>query len=71
MLVRAQIILVVAAAACAIGAAPALGDRTISGSDADVWNAATTPTYTITGSAPGVEIKWILRDRGRETGPTI
>ncbi len=25
------------------------------------WNAATTPTYTITGSAPGVEIKWSLR----------
>ena len=58
---RAQILLVVAAAAFAIGAAPALGAATISGSDDDVWNAATTPTYTITGSAPGVEIKWSLR----------
>jgi len=61
MLVRARICLVVAAFAGAIGAAPALGVATISGSDGDVWNATATPTYTITGSAPGVEIKWSLR----------
>jgi hypothetical protein len=65
---RAQILLVVVAAAFAIGAAPALGAATISGSDDDVWNAATTPTYTITGSAPGVEIKWSLRT-GDSDGP--
>ena len=61
MLVRARICLVVAAVACAIGAAPALGAAKISGSDGDVWNATTTPTYTITGSARGVEIKWSFR----------
>ena len=52
------------AVACAIGAAPALGAATISGSDRDVWNAATTPTYTITGSAPGAEIRWLLVNDG-------
>ena len=52
---RATIVLVLAAVACAICAAPALGDVKISGSDDDVWNAATTPTYTITGS-PDAEI---------------
>jgi hypothetical protein len=61
MLARAKICLVIAGIACAIGAAPALGAATISGSDDDVWNATTTPTYTITGSAPGVEIKWSFR----------
>jgi hypothetical protein len=61
MLARTKICIVVAGIACAIGAAPALGAATISGSDDDVWNATTTPTYTITGSAPGVEIKWSFR----------
>ena len=61
MPVRATLCLLVAAVACAIGAAPALGGATISGSDDDVWNATTTPTYIITGSAPGVEIKWSFR----------
>jgi hypothetical protein len=58
---RATIVLVLAAAACAICAAPALGDVKISGSDDDVWNATTTPTYTITGSADA-EIRWALVD---------
>jgi hypothetical protein len=68
MLARAKICLVIAGIACAIGAAPAVGAATISGSDDDVWNATTTPTYTITGSAPGVEIKWSLRT-GDADGP--
>ena len=58
---RATLSLVLAAIACAICAAPALGDVKISGSDDDVWNAATTPTYTITGS-PDAEIRWALVD---------
>ena len=61
MLVRAKICLLVAAVACAIAAAPGLGATTISGDDGDVWNATTTPTYTITASEPGAEIKWSFR----------
>jgi hypothetical protein len=57
---RAQICFLLAAVACAICAAPAFGAATISGSDRDVWNAATPPTYVITGSAPGVELHWVL-----------
>jgi hypothetical protein len=61
MLVRAKLCLVVAAIVCAIAAAPGLGATTISGSDDDVWNATATPSYTITASAPGAEIKWSFR----------
>ena len=61
MLVRAKICLLVTAVACAIAAAQGLGATTISGSDGDVWNATTTPTYTITASEPGAEIKWSFR----------
>ena len=61
---RATILLLLTAVACAICAAPALGAVTISGSDDDVWNAATTPTYTITGSGPEAEIRWVLLDDG-------
>jgi hypothetical protein len=61
MLVRVTIFLAIAGAACAIGAASAVGAATISGGDDDVWNAAGPPTYTITGSAPGVEITWSFR----------
>jgi hypothetical protein len=57
---RAQICFLLAAVACAIYAAPAFGAVTISGSDDDVWNATTTPTYTITGSSAGAEIRWLL-----------
>jgi hypothetical protein len=68
---RAQLLLVVVAVACAICATPAFGAATISGTDGDVWNATTTPTYTITGSAPGVELRWLLLSDGsvvRNTG---
>ena len=60
---RATISLVLAAVACAICAAPALGAVKISGSDDDVWNATTTPTYTITGSSDA-KIRWALLDDG-------
>ena len=56
---RATIVLVLAAVACAICAVPALGAVKISGSDDDVWNATTTPTYTITGSSDA-QIRWAL-----------
>jgi hypothetical protein len=58
---RATISLVLAAVACAVCAAPALGAVKISGSDDDVWNATTTPRYTITGSSDA-PIRWALRD---------
>jgi hypothetical protein len=61
---RAQICFLLAAVACAIYAAPAFGAATISGSDDDVWNATTTPTYTITGSAPGAELRWLFLSDG-------
>lgn len=64
-------------AALAIWTAPAWGAPTISGADGDVWNAASPAvTYTITGSAPGVEVGWALtggHGPGRppaETGPS-
>jgi hypothetical protein len=59
---RATILLVLAAVACAICAVPALGAAVkISGSDDDVWNATTPPTYTITGSS-NAQIRWALLD---------
>jgi hypothetical protein len=58
---RATIHLLLTAVACAICAAPALGAAKISGSDDDVWNATTTPTYTITGSSDA-KIRWVLLD---------
>jgi hypothetical protein len=59
---RATIVVLLTAAACAVCAAPALGAAKISGSDDDVWNASTTPTYTITGSSSRAEIRWALVD---------
>jgi hypothetical protein len=65
MSLRAQISLVLVALGCAIWAAPGMGaPPTISGSDADVWSAATTPTYTITGSAEGAKLRWVLLGGG-------
>jgi hypothetical protein len=69
MRIRAQIFLVLAAIGCVVWAAPALGAATISGADGDVWNATTTPTYTIAGSAVGVELHWVL-SKERPTTPT-
>ena len=59
---RVTITLLLTAVACAICAAPALGAAKISGSDDDVWNAVTPPTYIITGSSVGAEIRWALLD---------
>ena len=61
---RAQICLLIAAVACAIFAAPAFGAVTISGGNDDVWNATTTPSYTITGSA-GATVRWALAKERR------
>ena len=55
----AAALLALAAASAAQAAVPP--PPKISGSDATVWNvAAPTPTYTITGSARGVSLKWTL-----------